>query len=105
MNYVFKKNKRFQFLSNYSNQNLHRQSKNYRQFRKSKNYRQFMNDYYSMKKIMIFRDRIFRSQNVMMYDSNKHFVEIFIHRFQQIIVIEKSRVVFRVFFMFKRNDI
>ena len=56
-----------------------------------------MNDHYSMKKIITFRDRILRSQDVMMYDSNKHFVEFFIRRFQQITVIEKSRVVFRVF--------
>ena len=89
MNYVFRKNKRFQFLSNHSSQNLHRKSKNYRQFRESKNYRSFMNDHYSMKKIIIFRDSVFRSQNVMMYDSNKHFVKFFIRRFQQIIVIEK----------------
>ena len=98
MNYVLKENKRFQFLSNHSNQNLHRKSKNYRQFRKSKNYRQFLNDHYSMKKIMISRDRVFRLQDVMMYHSNKYFVEFFIRRFQQIIVIERSRVVLRVFF-------
>ena len=88
LNYVFRKKKRFQSLFNHSSQNLHR---------KSKNYRQFMNDHYSMKKIITFRDRILRSQDVMMYDSNKHFVEFFIRRFQQITVIEKSRVVFRVF--------
>ena len=95
LNYVFKQNCRFQFLNNSLNQNLRR---------KSKNYFSRINEHHSIEKFMISRDRVLRFQNIMMFDFDKHFVKFFIRRFQQIIVIENSRIVLRVFFIcLKKN--
>ena len=45
------------------------------------------------------RDKVLRIHNIMMFDSNKHIVNFFIRRFQQIANIEKIKLIFRILFL------
>ena len=50
------------------------------------------------------RERIFRSQNIMMFDFNKISMKFFIKKFQQIVAIEKTKSILRILFLCMKTN-